>query len=234
MRSQDSSERFSRASAALQSSVPGIYAWAVTVAPAACGGGAPLAARLVGLGAPTVLVLGAALEPRFGLRARVLSLWAFVIACGFVWGAAPAELSPLRLDPVRGIAGMFGWALFALACAGGPIGRPAASKRSLSRANGESLPRRVHVETVCVVAGALAAAALQSFGWQAPGAESALLVRFATIAAGLAVLEIAANVAGRQVSGGAAVESGPRRIAWLAVAALAALGSLAFVRLLLR
>jgi hypothetical protein len=46
-----------------------------------------------------------------------------------------------------------------------------------------------------VTGGALVAGALQLIGWRAPTAERALLVRFVALAAGLAVLGVAAQIA---------------------------------------
>lgn len=230
MRPREFPERLAQLGTSAQSSVPGIYAWAVTVAPTVCSGSEPLVARWVGLCAPTILVAGAALEPRVGMRARILSLWSFVIACGFVWGAAPAELAPPRLDPVRGVGGMFGWALFALAWAHGPVTREAAPKLPAAVADGESPPWGARVDGACLLAGALAAAAIQLGGWQVPGAESALLVRFATVAAGLAVLGVAANLAVRQIGGVGFRGSQRRRWAFFAVVVLTAIAVLALVR----
>jgi hypothetical protein len=225
----------------VQAAVPGVYAWAVTVAPTVWNDGEPLAARLAGLVAPFFLVFGATLEPRVGLPARVFSLWAFVIACGFAWGAAPNELTPLRLDPVRGVAGMLGWALFALASAAGPASRSMASRGAAGSVtspgagatNIEQPASRWRLDIACVVVGALVAAVLQFGGWQISAAEPALFVRFVTVAAGLAALALATNLAiGRPPAGAARAPGVRSKYLRFALMALVALGAVALVRLL--
>lgn len=224
----------------MQACVPGVYAWAVTVAPTVWNDGEPLAARVAGLAAPVFLVFGAILEPRVGLPARILSLWSFVIACGFVWGAAPNELTPLRLDPVRGVAGMLGWALFALASAAGPASRSMASRGpaggmthpGTGTTNVEQPASRWRLDIACVVVGALVAAVMQFGGWQISAPESALFVRFVTVAAGLATLTVATNVAtGRRPGGAARAGVGSKSLRF-ALIGLVALGAVALVRLL--
>lgn len=225
----------------MQASVPGLYAWAVTVAPTVWNDGEPVAARVAGLVAPIFLGVGAALEPRVGLPARVLSLWSFVIACGFVWGAAPNELTPLRLDPVRGVAGMLGWALFALASAAGPPSRSIGSRGAGGGVAGpgagttsiEQPASRWRLDIACVGVGALVAAVMQFGGWQISTPESALFVRFVTVAAGLATLTLATNLAIGRRSVGAARAWGVRsKSLRFALIALVAFGAVALVRLL--
>ena len=135
--------RISEVGSSAQAAIPGLYAWAITVAPAAWSRGAPLGARiaaLVGVLALTTAPLvesaargrqaGAAVEGRHsGLKgvvhgwtgatwARAWSVWGFVLSCAVVWALAPAALSSARFDGVRGVLGVAGWALFAFASAG--------------------------------------------------------------------------------------------------------------------
>lgn len=238
MQSRDSPDRFTPWGLALQASVPGFYAWAVTVAPTVWNESEPFALRLVGLGAPIFLAAGAWCEPRVGLRARILSLWSFVIACGFVWGAAPNELAPARLDPVRGVAGMLGWALFALTWAGGQAKPPGPSRSVESRgwlgdSNGGPPRGRSSADSAWVIAGVLAAAAMQFAGWQVTGPETALFVRFVTVAGGLATLAIATNLAvGRRVAGTVGPSGSRSQHVLLPLLVLITLAGVALARLL--
>jgi hypothetical protein len=222
-----------------------LYAWAVTVAPTAWSDAELGVARWVAVVAPILLVAGAVLELRAGPRARIFFFWSFVIACGFVWGLAPGQLAPPHFDWVRGFAGMLGWALFALASAAGPArARQEPVSRRPARLDGVAgLPqRRLQADTAWVATGVVLAASVQSAGWQVSGAESALLVRFVTIAAGLVVLGIVTRVAvGRYErrqsdASGARTKSLGARAKWgvLAIGVLAALAGIVFARLLLK
>jgi len=134
--------------ASAQAAIPGLYAWAITVAPAAWSRGAPLLAKVAAVVGVLALVTAPFLEgaaasvsdgadpkpsPARGKRlpllgtvrtwtgptwARAWSVWGFVLSSATVWALAPAALSSARLDGVRGAAGMVGWALFAFASAG--------------------------------------------------------------------------------------------------------------------
>src|SRR5262245_51202127 len=125
---------------AAQASIPGVYAWAVTVAPAAMSRGAPWIAKVVAFVGVAALAGSTILERRYAgdvdagraLRgwqadawARGLSVWGLVLSSALVWALAPAALSPARLDAARGIAGMIGWALFAFASAAPSLKRSA-------------------------------------------------------------------------------------------------------------
>src|SRR5271165_7131310 len=117
MRAAGLFERLSSWGAAAQASVPGAYAWGVTVAPAAWSRGGSSFARAASLVAIAALGAGVVGERRWGWRARIASLWTFILACALTWSAVPLALAPLRMDVPRGVAGMIGWALFAMASA---------------------------------------------------------------------------------------------------------------------
>jgi hypothetical protein len=193
-------DRLSAAGAAAQASVPGLYAWSVTVAPAAWAR-VPMdeTARLVSRGAAVAalaaLAIGVVGERFWGGRARVLSLWGFVLASALAWSAARVALAPLRIDAPRGVAGMLAWALFAFASAAPAL----QARREEQRLVDEEpfVPRRVLVrgDAAYVACGVALAAALQVVGWRVPSPERALLVRFVALAAGLAVVGAASDVA---------------------------------------
>src|SRR5215472_10680611 len=181
--------------ATAQAVVPGVYAWGVTVAPSAWTSGAHSPARLAKIAAIVALLalgVGVPAERRWGERARIACLWAFVLACAVTWTAAPRSLSAFRVDAPRGLAGMLAWALFAFASyapARPGHGHPRnAPKPSLNT-------RPLDADVVYLAIGALLAALLEVVGWATEGAERALLVRFVALAAGLAIIGTAAEIA---------------------------------------
>jgi hypothetical protein len=206
--------------ASAQAAIPGLYAWAVTVAPAAWsrGGSWPAkAASLVGVlalvTAPLVEGAGpsrATEEDRsrrpLGLRtlrtwtgpfwARIWSVWGFVLSSAIVWALVPSALSIARLDAVRGVLGMVGWALFAFASAGPSLkADPEASSRIVA---GQTLKPRSELprgDVAYVVAGIALALAMQVVGWGVAVPERAVLVRLVTIVCGVAVLSATTSIA---------------------------------------
>lgn len=188
--------RISALGSAAQAAVPGLYAWAVTVAPVITSRSSPVAAKFAGAAGLLALVAGVLLEPRMGPRARYVSVWGLVLTSAVAWMASPGALTPLRLDAPRGLAGMAGWALFAFASAA-PALKPdnADDDRVL---DGPALrPRSVvkRGDLVFVAVGIVAAVMLQAVGWRVVAPERALLVRAVTLAAGLAVLGAATSIA---------------------------------------
>jgi hypothetical protein len=174
-------------------SIPGVYAWAVTVAPllGARGDGAFIA-RVAAGASLAFLVAGAAFEPRLGPRMRFACLWAFLVGCAAAWGASPASLSPARFDAVREVAGMLGWGLFAFAAAAPPLRRSAVvSGESSGEASGAPLPshrRLARGDGLYAGFGIALALSIQLVGLRAATSERALLVRFVALAAGLAAI----------------------------------------------
>jgi hypothetical protein len=188
-------ERLSAAGAAAQAAVPGLYAWGLTVAPAAWGRGSSALAKVASIAAVLALGAGVAAGPRGGPGVRVASLWGFVLACALAWSAAPAALAPLRIDAPRGLAGMLGWALFAFASAAPALqGRREEGRLAIDSA---LAPRRsvVRGDATYVAIGVALALALQAIGWSAMTAERALLIRVVALAAGIAVIGAATDIA---------------------------------------
>jgi hypothetical protein len=222
MRAEGLLERLGGLSAAAQASVPAAYAWGVTVAPVAWSRGAPLLAKAAAVAALGAIALAVACERRWGARARAWGLWGFVLASAVTWSVAPAALGPLRIDAPRGLAGMLGWALFAFTSAAPAVymrpdqhGPDAVRPEDAPAEPGEDepsremraddereperplTPRKVLAggDVMYVAGGALFATALQMVGWRAPTAERELLVRVVSLAAGIAVLGAATEVA---------------------------------------
>jgi hypothetical protein len=180
---------------ALQASIPGVYAWAVTVAGSAFGRGIPWTATVTGLLAPLLLLGGVPAGARWGPRVRDASLWAFVLACAATWGSAPASLGPRYFDLGRAAAGVLGWGLFALAWAAppiAPVNPDLPSRREPAMIARRRLPRG---DAAYLAFGAIAAVAMQLIGWEVVQPERALLVRLVTLATGIGVLGAVAEVA---------------------------------------
>jgi hypothetical protein len=219
------------AGASTQVLVAGAYAWAVTVAPVVWERSAPATSKAAACAALVALVGGAAGERRWGPRARTVSLWAFVLASGLAWLSAPASMRPARIDVTGGVAGMLGWAVFGLACAGPALGAPREMERLVNDPPLEARRSVGRGDIVYVVAGLAIALAFQLVGWQVASPERALLVRLVAVAGGLAFLGAATELAlARQVPR----ERRPWRLRLRgARAVLALLGALALVGLLL-
>ena len=187
--------RIGEVGATAQASVPGLYAWGVTVAPAAWSRGAPLMAKLAALAGILALVTGISVERRWGARARYVAVWGLVVTSAAVWILAPMALGPARLDAPRGVAGMFGWALFAFASAAPSLRADAPPTARLVDAT--PLRPRAHIrrgDVLYIVAAIVCAVALQAVGWPIIVPERALLVRFSTLACGLALIGAATSV----------------------------------------
>ncbi len=209
--------------AAAQACVPGLYAWAVTVAPAAWSKGASWPPKVLAI-AGLVCLLGALpLEGRRPPLARAVSVWGLTATSGLVWVLASASLGPSKIDPIRSVAGMFGWGLFALAIAAPTLKRlprPPGERRGSLRPRSE-IPRG---DLAFILGGTLLAVALQLVGWRTTGAERLLLVRLAAVAAGLGVIGAATSIAlARHVRRAPRSPRSRLRSAWLPIALLAIL-----------
>ena len=178
--------------ATTQAFVPGVYAWAVTVLPVVWAHGAPLLSMVAaGLG-PLCLASGPIVERYRPNAARMAAGLGMVATSLVVWVLAP-EGSVGAFDAARGIAGMFGWGLFAFALSS-PAG-PALPAASVARTPAAP-PSARRVDTPVLLIGlALAVRALELPGWHLPQRERALLVRLIGLAGGLAVVTIASQIA---------------------------------------
>jgi len=176
--------------AAAQAAVPGIYAWCVTVAPSTSANGSPKLSRISASVALLTLGAGVFAERRWGDRARISCMWAFVVACGITWSTAPRSLNAFRQDAPAGVAGMLAWALFAFASCAPPA--PAQAVITTKRSARERLPGSDMAYVFC---GALLAGSLEVFGWTIAATDRALLVRFVALAAGLAIIAATGQIA---------------------------------------
>ena len=180
---------------AAQASIPGLYAWAVTVAPAAFGKGGGAFSKVLSIVALLALAAGLCLERRYPRYARIGSIWGFTVSSALVWASAPASLTPLHLEATRGLAGMLGWALFAFASAAPAIPREPSTDRIIEGAPLRPRARMPKGDTLVMALGALIACSLQAIGWQTAVPERAVLVRLVCLATGLSVLGAATTIA---------------------------------------
>jgi hypothetical protein len=207
---------------ATQGTVPGAYAWAVTVAPAGWTSGASavaIAFTALGLGS---LIAGPLVERRSPLAAQLVVGWGMVLSGVGTWVLAPAAAMD-AFDAARGIAGMLGWGLFAFAIASPartPVPALATTARPSRRAGSRLFDRAVLSSAIgCAVA-------LQVPGWHVAGRERALLVRLVAVAGGLGIMTAAgAVVVGhrpRQADGASVrlPRMRPVSVAWVAAGCL--------------
>ncbi|HLK36941.1 MAG TPA: hypothetical protein VKU41_09350 [Polyangiaceae bacterium] len=210
--------RLRASNAAAQASIPGAYAWAVTVAPGAWSPSSPAVAKVAALAAVIALFGGIAAERRWGARGHTASFWLFVLLCALAWSSSPLSLVPARFDAVRGLLGMSGWALYAYSSAA-----PASSRESGPEVGDASRSRRWGDAGILGAALALVIL-LQSVGWRTSSLERAILVRVVAIASCLAVFGAMTDLANERHRDGRRASLRARlRRAWGPLAALALL-----------
>lgn len=203
--------RMASLGASAQAAIPGLYAWAVTVMPAAWSRGAPVLAKTAAIVGVIALVTaplvegaaspagakreepaGASWRPRAWTGptwARAWSVWGFVLSSAMVWALAPAALSSARFDGVRGALGMVGWALFAFASAGPALrSDPVASARIVRNTSLKPRSEVPRGDGLYIGAGVVIALGLQAIGWGVSTPERAVLVRLVTVVCGIAIL----------------------------------------------
>jgi hypothetical protein len=180
---------------AAQASIPGVYAWAVTVAPAAWSRGAPVVAKAAAVLGVLSLAFAVSLERRSPALSRIVLVWGLSLTSALVWAVAPAVLAPAKIDPVRAVAGMIGWSLFALAAAAPTL--PRIARRGVVAGEAPLRPREVipRGDIGFIAVGAALAIGLQIVGWHAVSPERLLLVRLVQVAAGLAIIGGATAIA---------------------------------------
>jgi hypothetical protein len=186
--------------AAAQASIPGLYAWAVTVAPAAWSRGAGIPSKMAACLGVVALAASLVVEhrrPEDAPRARAIAVWGLTMTSGLAWLLAPASAtSTLHVDSARGFAGMLGWALFAFACAAPPVRRDEdAAARVVEGPPLRPRTRLARGDAMLMGLGAAIACTLQVVGWSTAPVERAVLVRLVSLATGLAVIGAATSVA---------------------------------------
>jgi len=188
--------RISELGPSAQASIPGLYAWAVTVASCAWSRGVPWQTRVVALGGPIVLLASVLVDKDRPAVARHLSVWGLVVSSLLVWALVPATVGPSRFDTTRGVLGMLGWAVFAFASAAPAFTRTEAEEaRVVERGRLEPRQRGGRKDVPFLLVGIAVALGLQCIGWGIEPRERALFVRLYTVVAGMAVLGAFASVA---------------------------------------
>lgn len=202
--------------ASAQAAIPGLYAWGMTVAPAAWSSGAPFVAKVAAAVGVLALVLaplmealdsrrdGARLEsastslrrPRNALtRARAISLWGLTTSSVVVWMLARGAGASASMDPVRGLLGTAGWALFAFASAGPSLRIAGSGDRPVAYVSAKARPSRARGDGAYIAVGTVLAFGMQTFGWEAATLERAVLVHLVTVACGVAILSATSTIA---------------------------------------
>lgn len=227
-------ERLADLGSVAQAAVPGLYAWAVTVAPVAWARGGGFFARAAALLGVAALLGAIALERAERWRtARLLSVWGLVATSAIVWLVGPTAAAS-RVDAARGISGMLGWGLFAYASAAPTYRRSPA--RPLFE--GDELRARAGSpagDRIYLAAAALVAIGLQVVGWYARTEERGLLVRLVTIAAAIGIVTHASQVSlARHKRGRPASSNSRRRAVVSALAAVSLVTALGIVLMLVR
>ena len=211
--------RLSSIGSSAQAAIPGLYAWAITVAPGAWRGGSFAAkiASIVGVIALTTapLVEGMNTQASSPTRssetnrlkrnlgewtgptwARIWSVWGFALSSAVVWALVPSAMSAARFDGIHGVLGTVGWALFAFASAGPSLRPdPAAEGRIVAGATLKPRSELPRGDILYVVGGVVFVLGLQIIGWGIVVPERAVLVRLVTVAAGVAVLGATTRIA---------------------------------------
>lgn len=179
--------RFGELGATAQAAVPGVYAFFVTVAPAAFGHGAGALAKPFAVLAILVLLGAAVAERRYPREARLVSVWGFTLTSALAWVFAGAPLAPTRLDALRGVTGMIAWGLFAYASAAPAYTKP---KAAAPREGAPLVPRAklARGDGLYLAFGAFLALAIQLVGWRTASQERALLVRLVLLVSGIGLL----------------------------------------------
>ena len=189
-------QRMSELGASAQASIPGLYAWGVTVASCAWSRGVPWQTRVVALGGPLVLLASVLVDKDRPAVARHLSVWGLVVSSILVWALVPSAVGPSHFDTTRGVLGMLGWAVFAFASAAPAFPRTESEEaRIIERGRLEPRHRGARKDVPFLLVGIVGAVALQAIGWGIEPRERALFVRLYTVAAGMAVLGAFASVA---------------------------------------
>ncbi len=180
---------------AAQASIPGLYAWAVTVATCGWSKGVPWQTRALVLLGPMALAASIFIDRDRPAIARHVSVWGLGTSSLLVWALVPASVGPGHFDAVRGVMGMLGWGTFAFASAAPAFQRrPEDDARVIERGRLPPRGRGAGRHAPVLGVGLVIAAALQLIGWGIEPRERALLVRLYTLLAGMSVLAVFAEV----------------------------------------
>jgi hypothetical protein len=209
-----------------QAAVPGLYAWFVTVVPCAWSRGSHFPGKLASILALASLAVAIYLEPQRPKIARAVSVWGLTGGSIVVWMLSSVQLAPQHFATARALSGMLGWGLFAYASAA-----PALGPRTGGVVESGLLKPRSTVlrgDGWYLAGGIIAALLFQTIGWRVLSPERGLLVRIATLAAGIGVIGASVSLSlARRLGTKKSLKKNPMRelLGWgIAIAALLAIG----------
>jgi hypothetical protein len=170
---------------------PGLYAWGMTVAWPASQRLAPFPARVLAGASLASLVVCAVLTRFWPVAARIVGVWLFLATSLGAWIMLARSVAPTQLDPVHGVLGAVGWAAFAIVWGGHRA--PPATSEARARPLAWSGVRRRTAITMSLVA---AAASLpMALAWWVQSIERSLLAHAVSLAAAIALIAQAADLA---------------------------------------
>jgi hypothetical protein len=176
--------------------LPGLYAWASTVAAPGLGRQAPLSARVAAYGALAGLLLAVVVLVEYPRVARGFGVFGFVGLSVASWLLLGPLLDVGRLSVVRATCGGVGWALFAI---GWGLARPLGPTASEDdAAAGSRLVARDHLPrgaAAVVGIGVVGAAVPWLLAWRVTRPEHALLAHGFALLCAVALLATSARVA---------------------------------------
>jgi len=188
-------ERLSAFGSGTQALLPGLYAWALTIAPVGFARGASVGgavAASIGL----VALFGSAEATRRGKRVgQIASVWGLAFSAMATWAIGISDFGAIRAEPIRLFAGLLGWVLFGFASAAPSVKRKGEGHvRPLTTRDPELVRERRRLDGWILGVAVALAMLLQCVGWDAPTLERAVLVRLATVCASIAVIGGAADI----------------------------------------
>lgn len=177
--------------------LPGLYAWAATVALPATSPEVGRLGRSLAFAALVALVLGPWVSPLRPALARVLGIYAFVGLSLGAWAVAARAGVDLAPEPLRAALGALGWMAYAFGW--GDLARPLRVPEDDPAAlGGPPLPARAELPrraSVVFGIGVVGTAVLVVLAWRVARGPQAVLGHAAALAAGLWLLAATTEVA---------------------------------------
>lgn len=176
--------------------VPGLYAWALTVAHPAAQAGAPLSARVTAFFALVALAAAPLFVRERPAFARLLGIFVFVTFSAVSWALLSDELAVDRLDRLRAGLGALGWLLYAFGW-GSFRGRgvPEDDPHFVPGAPLTPRSRLSRIGRALAVLAVAAALALVALAFRVDRREQAVLAHALATALALLVLAVGARIA---------------------------------------
>jgi hypothetical protein len=175
--------------------VPGLYAWGITVIWPVSHRFASLGSRVLALVALAALVAGAVLRSSAPALARIIGIWLFLLSCIAAWALLGSSIQPARFDPVQGLLGAVGWALFAIGWAGQKKMAPSSVELSPVAAQPVVPRKKMPRGSVYVLAGVAVVALIPMIlAWWVQSVERALLAHAVALASAIALVAFAADM----------------------------------------